>query len=108
MNLPTELFGQVLVVHTPDELGSEQIERFTAFLDGLEQRQVVLDMDHTDVLDSEALTSILSSQEKLRAAEGDLRIATANSVNRKILEMTRLDRHLEVYESVVDAVNSFH
>jgi anti-anti-sigma factor len=108
MNLPTELFGSVLVVHTPDEVCSEQSERFAAFLGGLEQRHIVLDMDHTEALDSEGLTTILNSQDDLRAKQGDLKIATTNAVNRKILEMTRLDQQLEVYESVVDAVNSFH
>jgi anti-anti-sigma factor len=108
LNLPTELFGQVLVVHTPDELGFDQAERFSSFLASQEQRQVVLDMDHTEVLDSDGLTAILGAQDKLRGAAGDLKIATTNAVNRKILEMTRLDQQLEVYESVVDAVNSFH
>jgi len=108
MNLPTELFGNVLVVHAPDELGADYSERFAAFLDELGQRQIVLDMDHTETLDSEGLTIILNSQDKLRAAEGDLKIATTNAVTRKIFEMTRIDQQLEVYESVVDAVNSFH
>lgn len=108
MNLPTELFGSVLVVHTPDELCAEQTERFTAFLGGLEQHQIVLDMDHTESLDSDGLTSILAAQDLFRQGLGDLKIATTNSINRKILEMTRLDQQLEVFESVVDAVNSFN
>jgi anti-sigma B factor antagonist len=108
MNLPTELFGDVLVVHTPDELCMDQTERFAAFVDGLPQRQIVLDMDHTETLDSGGLTALLDCRDKLRGAEGDLKIATANAINRKILEITRLDEHLEVYESVVDAVNSYH
>jgi len=108
MNLPTELFGNVLVVHTPDELGADYSERFAAFLGELGQQRIVLDMDHTETLDSEGLTIILNSQDKLRAAQGDLKIATTNAVIRKIFEMTRIDQQLEVYESVVDAVNSFH
>lgn len=38
---------------------------------------------------------------------GDLKIATTNSINRKILEVTRLDEQLEVFDSVIDAVKSF-
>ncbi len=107
MNLPTELFGNVLVVHTPDELLAEQSERFASFLDGLQQRQIVLDMDTTETIDSDGLTAILTAQDKLHESQGDLRIATTNAVGRKILEITRLDQQLEVFESVVDAVNSF-
>jgi anti-sigma B factor antagonist len=108
MNLPTELFGTVLVVHTPDELCSEYAERFEAFLNGLEHSQVVLDIDNTESLDSVGLTAIVNVQETLRGRSGDLKIATTNSVNRKIFEITRLDDQLEVFESVVEAVNSFH
>jgi hypothetical protein len=38
---------------------------------------------------------------------GDLKISTHNLANRKILEITRLDQQLEVYDSVIDAVKSF-
>ena len=34
-------------------------------------------------------------------------VATANAVNRKILEITRLDRELEVFSGLVEAVKSF-
>src|SRR5438094_972026 len=108
MNLPTELFGDVLVVHTPEELGADHAERFEAFLSHLEQNHIVLDIDNTELLDSGGLTAFLNAQDRLHELDGDLKVATNNVVNRKILEITRLDQHLEVYDSVVDAVNSFH
>jgi len=49
----------------------------------------------------------LLAQESLRGIEGDLKISTANQVNRTILEITRLDQQLEVFDSVIDAVKSF-
>jgi anti-anti-sigma factor len=108
MNLPTEVFGEVVVVHSPEELGGEQAERFEEFLLGQERKHVVLDLDGTEMLDSLGLTALLNVQEALRALGGELKLATANASNRKILEITRLDRQLEVFESVVDAVKSFH
>ncbi len=107
MNLPSELFGKVLVVHTPEELCLEYAERFQAYLGGLEHAQIVLDIDNTEALDSGGLTAIVASQEALRERLGDLKIATTNAANRKIFEITRLDQQLEVFESVVEAVNSF-
>ena len=38
---------------------------------------------------------------------GDLKIAASNLANRKILEITRLDQQLEVFDTVIDAVKSF-
>jgi len=107
MNLPTEIFGDVIVVHTPEELGSEQCEEFEAYLPTLERNNVVLDVDDTEVLDSMGLTALLNVQEILRDRQGEMKIAATNTTNRKIFEITRTDQQLEVFDSVLDAVKSF-
>jgi len=108
MNLPTEIFGNVIVVHTPEELGTDQVGPFAACVASLERSQVVFDLDNTELLDSAGLSVLLDVQERLRAQGGEAKIATTNATNRKILEITRLDQHLEVFDSVIDAVKSFH
>lgn len=108
MNLATEIFGNVVVVHTPEELGHDQADNFRNFVSNLERNKVVADLDNTESIDSAGLTALLDAQDALRAESGDLKITTSNPTNRKILEITRLDRHLEVFESVLDAVKSYH
>ena len=107
MQLPTEVFGDVAVVHAPDEVGEDQSPALLSFCAGLAQNQIVLDLDAVEMLDSTGLTTLLDAQDKLLAHSGDLKIATTNNVNRKILEVTRLDQQLEVFDSVIDAVKSF-
>ena len=107
MNLPTEVFGDVVVVHTMEELGSDQADEFLQFVRELEQQKVVIDLDHTETLDSAGLTALLDAQDALRESDGDAKIATKNHGNNKILEITRLDQHLDVFDSVIDAVKSF-
>ena len=107
MHLPSEIFGNVIVVHTPEELGGDQAFKLEPYLTSLERIQVVLDLDNTEMLDSSGLTALLDSQESLRALRGDVKIAATNPMNRKILEVTRIDQQLEVFESVLDAVRSF-
>ncbi|MEX2026958.1 MAG: STAS domain-containing protein [Pirellulaceae bacterium] len=107
MKLPTEIFGNVVVVHTPEELGDDQSTQLATFLTTLDRVNVILDLDGTESIDSAGLTTLLEAQESLRQVAGDLRISTSNKVNRKILEITRLDQHLEVYDSVIDAVKSY-
>jgi len=107
MNLATEVFNDVIVVHAPGELGFEQSEAFEKFIDSLERKRLVLDLDTTEAIDSKGLTCLLDLHDRLRAAGGDIRISTTNPVNRKILEITRLDQQLEVFDSVVEAVKSF-
>jgi anti-anti-sigma factor len=107
MNLPTEVFGDVIVVHTPEEFGGEQGEQFAPYVLTLERRNAVVDLDNTEILDSGGLTALLDAQAALRAVGGQLKIAATNLANRKILEITRLDLQLEVFHSMVDAVKSF-
>jgi anti-sigma B factor antagonist len=107
MNLPTEIFGDVIVVHAPDELGLDQAEQFEVYVPTLERRHVVVDLDATELIDSRGLTAMLNVQERLGEMGGQIKVATKSPANRKILEITRLDQQLEVFESVVDAVRSF-
>ena len=107
MNLSTEIFGEVIVVHTPEEVGADQAERMERYLTTLERHKVVVDLDGTEQLDSAGLALLLSAQESLRALDGDLKITTTNATNRKILEITRADQQLEVFDAMIDAVKSF-
>jgi anti-anti-sigma factor len=107
MNLPTEVFGDVIVVHAPEELATDQAPSFESFLSGVQPRRVVLDMDATELIDSSGLTALVDAQQQIRARQGDLKIATSNALNRKILEITRLDRQLEIFDCVIDAVKSY-
>lgn len=107
MNLACEVFEDVVVVHAPDELAGDQAGAFENYVRQLEQRKVVVDLDGTELLDSRGLTVLLDANDHLRECGGELKVAVTNSVNRKILEITRIDHQLEVHESVVDAVRSF-
>jgi len=108
MKLPTEIFGDVAVVHTPEELGADTAEALEQFLTSRERANVVVDLDGSETIDSGGLEALLNAQEALRVLAGDLKIATHNASNRKILEMTRLDQQLEVFETVLEAVKSFN
>jgi anti-anti-sigma factor len=107
MNLPTEVFGDVVVVHTPEEVGEDHAGTLESFLSTLDQSKVIVDLDGTETIDSIGLEMLLNVQEVLRDSGGDLKVSTTNKVNRKLLEITRLDQQLEVFDSVVDAVKSF-
>jgi anti-sigma B factor antagonist len=107
MKLPTEIFGNVIVVHTPEELSADTAGQFESFLTALDRAQVVIDLNGSETIESGGLEAMLGAQETLQALGGDLKISTSNDANLKILEMTRLDQQLEVFDSVLDAVKSF-
>ena len=107
MKLPTEIFGDVVVVHTPDDINEDFAENFSMFLTSLDQHKVIVDLDGTESFKNEGLEALLDAQDTLRLQQGDLKVMTSSNVNRKILEITRLDHQLEVFDSVIDAVKSF-
>ncbi|MBC8872285.1 MAG: STAS domain-containing protein [Planctomycetes bacterium] len=107
MKLPTEIFGEVIVVHTPQQLGQDQAEPLMEYLTTLERVNVVVDLDNAESIDSMGLETLLDAQDRLREFGGDLRVSTENHINRKIMEITRLDRHMDVFDNVIDAVKSY-
>jgi anti-anti-sigma factor len=107
MKLPTEIFGDVAVVHTPEELGSDTAGELERFLTSHERVKVIVDLDGSETIESGGLEALLTAQEALHALGGNLKLSASNPANRKILEMTRLDQQLEVFETVIEAVKSF-
>jgi anti-sigma B factor antagonist len=107
MKLPTEVFGDVVVVHTPEELGTDTADQLEKFLTSLERANVIVDLDGSETIESGGLEALVGAQEALRVLQGDLKISACNPANRKILEITRLDQQLEVFDTVIDAVKSF-
>lgn len=110
MQVTTETFGDVLVAHTPDELTDETASPFlNALREPMDsgQIQLVLQMDRTELYDSEGLTALLELQDRLRSRGGHLVVSGLGEPGRKIFEVTRLDQSLDLYDSVIDAVASF-
>ena len=107
MKLPTEIFGDVVVVHTPEDMSEDHAESLQHFLITQDRSQVIVDLDGTESIDSAGLRTLLDAQEVLRTVGGDLKVSVKNSINRKILEITRLDRQFDVFPNVIDAVKSF-
>lgn len=110
MQITTEIFGHVLVAHTPDELTDDNSVDFVNALEKAmnEQHfQVVLQMDRSEVLDSAGLTALLDIQDLTREQGGNLKISGLEDSGKKILEMTRLDQRIDLFDSVIDAVSSF-
>lgn len=107
MQFATEVFGDVAVVHVPEELSEEVGARLGAHLNAHDKRQLVIDLDGAESIDSAGLTALLDAQEAQLLRSGNLKIYTQNAINRKILEITGLDRQLEVFESVIEAVKSY-
>ena len=73
MKLPTEVFGDVVVVHTPEEIGADTAANLEQFLTSQERNNVIVDLDGSETIDSGGLEALLTAQEAaLRAAAQSL------------------------------------
>lgn len=110
MQITTETFGDVVVVHTPDDLMEETARLLSEAVAGHLHKgnsAIVLQMDRTDAFDSVGLTVMVDLQDQARNAGGAVKISGLPDIGRKIFEVTRLDRRFDLFESVIDAVASF-
>jgi anti-anti-sigma factor len=66
--------------------------------------KLVIDLTNVHFIDSAGLSALVSGLKHARQAQGDLRLAGPGADIRNVLEFTRLDQVLEVYDTVEQAV----
>ncbi len=68
---------------------------------------LVIDLVGTPFVDSSGLGALVAGLKRTRQAGGDLRIASAQEQVRMVLDLTNLDRILQPFDTVGDAVNGW-
>ncbi|MEM8836160.1 MAG: STAS domain-containing protein [Planctomycetota bacterium] len=109
MKLSSEDYGEVSVVVLSGEFTAEDTDTFNRSLTDCVSRgakHAILDLEAVEFVDSAALESMLSLQERLGERGGQLRLVRPDSTVVTILSLTRLDLALESHESVESAVRS--
>jgi anti-anti-sigma factor len=89
------------------------MKRGRLFFSELESRMnidrpcIVLDCSKVREMDRFAIHMLLCCLEEAMKRDGDVKLAAVSPTARKTLELTRVDRLFEIYETETDAVNSF-
>ena len=68
---------------------------------------IVIDLAGVSFLDSSGLSALVQGMRSCRASGGDLRLAGPSTSVQMILELTRLDKALDVFPDEAKAVASF-
>ena len=69
--------------------------------------RLVVDLTGTPFVDSSGLGALVAGLKRTRQAGGDLRIASAQEQVRMVLDLTNLDRILQPFDTVGDAVHGW-
>ncbi|MYB10510.1 MAG: STAS domain-containing protein [Acidimicrobiia bacterium] len=80
-------------------------QRLFALISGGAQN-VVIDLSGVDYIDSTGLGVLMGGAKRVRSTGGDIRLVTTGSRLADLIELTRLDRVLDVFDSVSAATES--
>jgi len=100
----------VTVTQLPEKLRMKEGRLFFAGLHGClkaERPCIVLDFAKVREMDKHAIHMLLCCLEEAMKHNGDVKLAAVTPSIGEILELTRVDRLFEIYETQTEAVNSF-
>ncbi|MFP3936805.1 MAG: STAS domain-containing protein [Phycisphaerae bacterium] len=108
MNITAETHGHAVILNLEGELNEDSLSAFDVavghYFSGREAVDLVLNLSKVPFVDSAALERLLELQETLSAELGWLKLVKCNDNVRQILELTRLDSTLSIFEDVPEAV----
>lgn len=102
--------GPVIVMELPEELNHAEVKSFLEELQPLleiDRPCVVLDCSQIQHMDSAGVEMLLHCLEEAMKRDGDLKLAAVSPASAVILELMRVDRLFEVFETADEAVRSF-
>jgi anti-anti-sigma factor len=98
------------VTQLPEKLRLKEGRRFFADLQSrirIERPCIVLDCAKVREMDKHAIHMLLCCLEEAMKRNGDVKLAAVTPSIGELLEVTRVDRLFEIYETQTEAVNSF-
>jgi len=71
-------------------------------------RWFILDLSGVGYFDSQGLETLVWFQEQVEAADGVVKVAGVKGLARQTFEIVRFDKKFEIFDTVHEAVKSFH
>ena len=103
--------GPVIVMQLPEQLTHAEVKAFCSELQPLlenDRPRIVLDASQVRYVDSAGVEMLLHCMEEAMKRDGDVKLAAVSPEAAVILELMRVDRLFEVFDSTDEAVQSFH
>jgi anti-sigma B factor antagonist len=103
--------GPVIVMELPEQLNGADGKAFLQDLQPLlevDRPRLVLDCSQVQCMDSAGIDVLLHCMDEAMKRDGDLKLAALSPSSAAILELMRVDRLFEVFETADEAARSFH
>jgi len=102
--------GPVIVMELPETLNHAEGEKFVSELQPLlevHRPRIVLDCSQVQHMDSAGIETLLYCMQEAMKRDGDLKLAAISPASATIMELMRVDRLFEVFETADEAARSF-
>jgi anti-anti-sigma factor len=109
MNYSVTRKDNVVVVTVRDVIHQDQIANFKSRLEELIEEGnvwIVLDLSTANYLSSMGVALIVEVKRRTALSGGDLKLACVNKLTQNLLDYTQVNRKIEVFETVDDAVDA--
>jgi anti-sigma B factor antagonist len=103
--------GPVIVIQLPNEMNQLGARTFLHEMELLlesDRPRIVLDCSEVRSIDSAGVESLLQCMEEAMKRNGDLKLASVSPSLEVMLELMRVDRLFEVFQTADEAMRSFH
>jgi len=103
--------GPVVVMQVPEMLNVREVHTFMQELGPLlesNRPRIVLDCSQVRSMESAGVEMLLRCLEEVLKRDGDLKLAALSAEAEVILELMRVARVFEVFQTCEEAVRSFH
>jgi len=103
--------GKIVVIDVPNRLTIDTSDELKKQLKNLVDDGVVrlvINLEETDYMDSSGLGAIVSKIAVTRSNNGDIKLAAVQKYIDYLLNLTHLNKVLQIYPNIEDAVESFN
>jgi len=100
----------VVIMQLPEKLNRENAQNFSLELEPLlecHRPRIVLDCSQVGYVDGAGVEMLLHSLEEAMKRDGDLKLSAVSPESEVMLELMRVDRVFEVFNTPEEAVRSF-
>jgi anti-sigma B factor antagonist len=110
MHIKKNQVKDITQVQIDDRLEADTVQEFRDSMSQLASEgkiKIVLDLGMVSFIDSSGLGCLVSILRQFRQNDGDIKIACITDNIRPLIEIVRLHRVFDIYDSVEEAVKNF-
>jgi anti-sigma B factor antagonist len=100
----------VLIQRLPEKISGKNVRHLMRELQiylNSDHPKLVFDMSQVEQMDSSGIEMLLDVLQEVNHRDGDLKLAAPSPAARTFLELTRLDRLFEIFDSSAEAAAAF-